>query len=86
MINLPLDNNNHLVQCAKFGEGYEYADMILPKTIKGLVRIKNIGDTNAIIKYADDNSEGVVLSPGETEYFYLKKQLEIVTGRLNIMS
>lgn len=55
--------------------------------INGYVRIKNIGDEIGHVRKFGDGGDGIALSPGETEYFYINngEQLEIVDGQFNIM-
>lgn len=86
MANLPIDNNSRAIQCARLGYGTNYSAGKLPAEIKGLVRFKNIGEDNAIIRYfEDDTTDGVVLSPGETEYFVVNDVVEVVSGSINVM-
>lgn len=84
MANLPTDGNSRAIQCANLGNGSNYEAEVLPE-ISGLVRFKNIGEGNAIIRYEYSNSDGVVLSPGETEYFFVNGIVEVVEGTVNIM-
>lgn len=85
MNNLPTDSNSRTIQCANLGNGSNYEAEILPEEVSGLVRFKNIGADNAIIRYANTTSDGVVLSPGETEYFYVNGIVEVVSGSVNVM-
>ena len=85
MKNLPIDSNSRPIQCAPFGNGYNFESQVLPGDISGLVRFKNIGEGNAIIRYTQSSSDGVVLSPGETEYFFINGIIEIVQGSVNVM-
>ena len=86
MNNLPIDKNSRAIQCANLGFGQNFEAGILPESVKGYIRIKNIGESDAIIRYAcHSNSDGIILSPSETEYFFVAEQLEIVEGSLNIM-
>lgn len=57
----------------------------LPTEVQGLVRFKNIGEDNAAIRYSGDTTDGVVLSPGETEYFFVNGIVEVVSGSVNVM-
>lgn len=84
-MNLPTDSNSHAIQCAYLGNGFNFEAEVIPNAISGLVRFKNIGTDNAIIRYADSSSDGIVLSPGETEYFYINGIVEVVSGTVNIM-
>lgn len=88
MKNLPVDSNSRTIQCAFLGFSKNYNAGLVDKEVTGYVRLKNIGETDAIVKYADQyGCDGLVLSPSETEYMYLQKdkQLEILQGTLNIM-
>lgn len=85
MNNLPTDSNSRTIQCANLGNGSNFESEILPAEIQGLVRFKNIGADNAIIRYANNSSDGVILSPGETEYFFVNDIVEVVSGIVNIM-
>ena len=85
MNNLPTDGNSRAIQCANLGNGNNYTTGKLPADIRGLVRFKNIGEDNAVIRYSGDTTDGVVLSPGETEYFFVNGIVEVVEGTVNIM-
>lgn len=86
MNNLPTDGNSRAIQCANLGNGVNYTTGKLPAEVRGLVRFKNIGEDNAVIRYADAaTSDGVVLSPGETEYFVVNGIVEVVSGSVNVM-
>lgn len=85
MNNLPIDGNSRAIQCANLNHGFNFEAGNVNLDFYGLVRFKNIGDDNAIIRYANTTSDGVVLSPGETEYFFVKGKIEIVSGTINIM-
>lgn len=86
MKNLPIDSNSRAIQCASLGYGSNYEAGVIPDEFHGLVRIKNFGDDVAVIRYANDsNSDGVYISSGETEYFYVNGILEVVSGSVNIM-
>lgn len=84
MNNLPTDANSRTIQCAYLGNGsnHEAGNLIVHK---GLIRFKNIGDNNAIIRYNDSSTDGVVLSPGETEYFFVNGTVKVVVGTVNVM-
>lgn len=84
-MNLPIDNNGRAVQYSALGCGYNYEAGVLPFPLSGLIRVKNTGTDNAVIRHKDDGSDGVVLSPNETEYFVVNGTIEIVSGSVNIM-
>lgn len=88
MKNLPVDSNSRTIQCSYLGLTRNYNAGVVDKEVTGYVRLKNIGDTNAVVRFTDQYfCDGLVLSPGETEYVYLQKdrQLEILQRALNIM-
>lgn len=88
MNNLPNDKNSRAIQCSFLGFSKNHGAGVLPPEIYGYIRVKNIGESDAIIRYADQElADGVYISPGETEYFFIEKgrQLEVVSGSLNIM-
>lgn len=85
MANLPTDGNSRAIQCANLGNGVNYTTGKLPAEVQGLVRFKNVGEDNAIIRYSGDTTDGVVLSPGETEYFFVNGIVEVVSGSVNVM-
>lgn len=85
MNNLPTDGNSRAIQRANLGNGINCTTGKLPAEVRGLVRFKNIGEDNAIIRYSGDTTDGVVLSPGETEYFFVNNIVEVVSGNINVM-
>lgn len=87
MDSLYIDKNSRAVQCSTLGYGKTFSvGVIQEKEVCGFVRIKNIGSDMAIFKCADYSDDGIYLSPGETEYFYIDgKTIEIIQGTLNIM-
>lgn len=89
MKNLYIDKNSRAVQCSVIGYGKNFSSgEIKDEEVHGFVRIKNIGDNMAIFKYANhQGSDGIFLSPGETEYFYVEadKNIEVLQGVINIM-
>lgn len=89
MQGLYIDKNSRSVQISPLGfcKNFETGVVNDPE-ITGIVRIKNIGEDDAIIRYDENpDSAGMYLSVGETEYLYLEegKHLNIVQGTLNIM-
>lgn len=88
MKNLPIDSNSRTIQCAYLGFTRNFNAGVVDKEVTGYVRLKNIGETNAVVRFTDQyGCDGLVLSPSETEYLYLQngRQLEIMQGTLNIM-
>lgn len=85
MKDLPTDSNSRAMQCANLSNGYNFTASVLPAYIQGLVRFKNIGNDDAVIRYSANSDDGVVLSPGETEYFFVNGVVEIVSGFVNVM-
>ena len=82
---LPNDDNSRTIQCANFAHGHNLTNNSKTDNLNTLVRFKNIGSTNAVIRYDNSIDDGVVLSPGETEYFFVKGIIKVVSGTLNIM-
>lgn len=86
MKNLPTDSNSRAIQCSCLGYSKNFGTGILPLEVNGYIRLKNIGDDEAIIRYTDQiDADGVILSPNETEYFLIEREIEIIQGTLNIM-
>lgn len=89
MKNLYIDSNGRSLQCSRVGYAMNFSTgEIDNENVKGVVRIKNVGSTDAVFRYArHTGSDGIVLSSGETEYFYVEpgETLEVVSGTLNIM-
>ena len=82
---LPNDDNSRAIQCAHLGLGYNLTQGSTTPNLNTLVRFKNVGSTDAIIRYQDNNDDGVILSPSETEYFFVKGIVKVVSGDINIM-
>lgn len=89
MRNLPIDYHSRAIQCSGIGMAKNFTTgVITDPEVVGFVRIKNVGEDNATFRLSDQSlSTGIVLSPSETEYFYIEtgRHLEIVSGTLNIM-
>ena len=88
MKNLPLDSNSRVIQCPYIGFTRNFNAGVVAARVTGYVRFKNIGTIDAIVKLVNQTDcDGLVLSPKETEYFYIQdgRQLEIIQGTLNIM-
>ena len=82
---LPNDDNSRTIQCANFGFGYNLTEGSTTDNLNTLVRFKNTGSTNAVIRYDNSVDDGVVLSPDETEYFFVRGIVKVVSGDINIM-
>jgi hypothetical protein len=89
MKNLYVDKNSRAVQCSIIGYGKNFSvGEITDSEVHGFIRVKNIGEDMAIFRYSNyKDSDGIYLSPGETEYFFVDDDhsIEIVQGTLNIM-
>lgn len=89
MKNLYVDKNSRAVQCSVVGYGKNFSTgEITDNEIHGFIRMKNIGEDMAIFRYANyKESNGIYLSPGETEYFFVESEqnIEIIQGTINIM-
>lgn len=89
MENLYIDRNSRAIQCSALGFSKNFAAGVIDDdAVSGFIRIKNVGSDNASIRYdTQTTADGVVLSPGETEYFYIEpgRHLEVIEGTVNIM-
>ena len=74
------------VSSVGFSKDYTTAGK-LPDEVNGFIRVKNIGDADGRIRLYGHLDDGMVMSPGETEYMFLNdgENLEIVAGEFNIM-
>lgn len=81
------DGNNNIIQCAQLSKCKDYEVGVIPDLFTGYIRVKNIGDGSARIRYEGEDSTGMYLSSGETEYISVdsSKKLEVVEGTVNIM-
>lgn len=86
MKNLYVDCNSRTVQVSRIGIGLDVsaAGVVTDIPIPQFVRVKAVGG-EARIKRNGDAGDGVLLSEGETEYFFLDRQLELVSGQINVM-
>lgn len=81
-----VDKNGRAVQCTALGIGRNVsAAGVVPDDIPEgeILRIKAISDS--VIKESGDVGDGVAISAGETEYFFINGKLELVSGSINIM-
>lgn len=80
-----VDKNGRAVQCTALGIGKNVsAAGVVPDIPEGeILRIKAISDS--VIKESGDVGDGVAISAGETEYFFINGKLELVSGSINIM-
>lgn len=85
MKSLYVDANSRTVQCARLSNGLDVdaAGVVEQIAPNQFVRIKAKAD--AVIKLENQAGDGVLLSEGETEYFYLDARLELVSGSINVM-
>ena len=86
MKSLYVDVNSRSVQISRVGIGLNVsaAGVITKIEPNQFVRIKATGG-DAVIKLENDGGDGVVISEGETEYFYIDRPLELVSGAINVM-
>ena len=84
MKSLYVDVNSRSVQISRVGIGLNVsaAGVVTEIEPNQFVRIKATGG-DAVIKL--DGGDGVVISEGETEYFYIDRPLELVSGAINVM-
>lgn len=86
MKSLYVDANSRTVQCAKLSIGL---NVDAPKVIdeiepNQMVRVKAM-EGDAVIRLENQPGDGVVISEGETEYFFIDGKLELVSGKINVM-
>lgn len=86
MKNLYVDDFSHTVQISKLSIGLNISEAGVIKEIEPdqFVRVKSI-EGNSVIKLENTVGDGVLLSEGETEYFFIDRHLELVSGSVNIM-
>lgn len=84
MNNIVIDNNSRAVQiselsiCKNLIQGEKL-------NVKGIIRVKNIDSVMAIINYSDEGGDGMYLSPDETEYIFINREIIVIQGIVNIM-
>lgn len=86
MKSLYVDANSRTVQCARLSIGLNVASAGIVEQItpNQFVRVKATGG-DAVIRLENQPGDGVLLSDGETEYFYIDAKLELVSGSINVM-
>lgn len=86
MKSLFVDANSRTVQCARLSMGLnvDAAGVVNQITPNQFVRVKAVGG-DAVIRQENQAGDGVLLSEGETEYFYIENHLELVSGKINVM-
>lgn len=87
MRNLAIDDNSRACVFTElgFGRNFSAGDKV-PKDVRGIVRITSADNAKAVIRYVEDKlSDGVIINPGDTLWVRLYKELEIVSGKVNIM-
>ena len=88
MRNLPFDGNNAIMQWSALGNCKNFEAGVIDQTFDGYIRVKNIGEEMAAIRYQDQTgSDGLHLSPDETEYLRVERgrKIEVIAGTVNIM-
>lgn len=50
MKNLPVDSNSRTIQCAHIGFTKNFSTGVVDKEVTGYVRLKNIGEEDAIVR------------------------------------
>lgn len=85
MKSLYVDANSRTVQCARLSNGLDVstAGVVTQITPNQFVRIKAKADT--VIRLENQSGDGIFLSEGETEYFFIDAPLELVSGSINVM-
>ena len=86
MNNLAVDQNSRTCVFTELGFGKNYAAGDVMPTFNGIVRINNSETSKAVIRYKEDvNSDGVTISPNETLWLKICGNIEVVSGKVNIM-
>lgn len=86
MNNLAVDQNSRTCVFTELGFGKNYSAGDAMPSFNGIVRINNSETSKAVIRYKKDtNSDGVVISPNETLWLQIHGDIEIVSGKINIM-
>lgn len=85
-----VDVNSRAVQIVGIGPAQDYTagEIVSGKEHNGIVRFKNITeDEEGRIRIRGKADAGVVIGPGETEYFgiYADEDVEIISGTFNVM-
>lgn len=86
MKSLYVDANSRTVQCARlsFGLNVTAVGVVAQIEPNQFIRVKAVGG-DAVIRLQNQAGDGVVLSEGETEYFYIDAPLVLVSGSINVM-
>lgn len=86
MKNLFVDSNSRTVQCVKLSVGLNVDTAGVIEAIEPyqFVRIK-AKEGDAVIRLENQSGDGVLISDGETEYFFIDGKLELVSGKINVM-
>jgi hypothetical protein len=86
MKSLYVDANSRSVQVARLSMGLNVsaAGVVEQITPNQFIRVKATGG-DAVIRLENQPGDGVVISEGETEYFYIDSKLELVSGSINVM-
>lgn len=86
MKNLYVDCNSRTVQVARLSTGLDVSTAGVIEEVEPLqfIRIKALNG-DARIRLQHSFGDGVVISEGETEYFYIDRKVELLEGEVNIM-
>lgn len=85
MKNLPVDSNSRTIQCAHIGFTKNFSTGVVDKEVTGYVRLKNIGEEDAIVRFTDQyGCDGLVLSPRKRNTSICRRtdSLRLCKGRL----
>lgn len=87
MKNIFVDNNGRVVQIAPISTGVDFDTIGVIDEIESGQYIRIKAHEDSYIRNYGQTVDGVFMSEGETEYFYLQpgKQLELVSGSINVM-
>lgn len=83
---LAVDQNSRTCIFTELGFGKNYAAGDTLPSFNGIVRINNSETSKAVIRYKKDAaSDGVTISPNETLWLKIYGDIEVVSGKVNIM-
>lgn len=86
MKSLYVDANSRTVQCARLSYGLNITavGVVNQITPNQFIRVKAMNG-DAVIRLKNQAGDGVLISEGETEYFFIDELLELVSGQINVM-
>lgn len=87
MRNLAIDQNSRACVFSALGKGKNYSSGDkLPKLENAVIRIVNSETTKAVVRYTSDkDTDGVVIPAGGTFWTQVDGEVEVVSGKINVM-